>query len=73
MKKSSKMFILDISSGFLFRTEPLSRLRIGDGRFFLVLNFNQGMKVEFCTSVDTKPFSSPIASTILADVIFYLF
>lgn len=66
------MFILDISSGFLFRTEPLSRLRIGDGRF-LVLNFNQGMKVEFCTSVDTKPFSSPIASTILAGVIFYLF
>ncbi|PDP43462.1 hypothetical protein [Tannerella forsythia] len=41
--------------------------------FFLVLNFNQGMKVEFCTSVDTKPFSSPIASTILAGVIFYLF
>lgn len=68
------MFILDISSSFLFRTEPLSRPGcVLAMDVFLVLNFNRGMKVEFCTSVDTKPFSSPIASTILADVIFYLF
>ena len=32
---------------------------------FLALNFNRRTKVEFCTSVDTKPFSPPIANTML--------
>lgn len=67
------MFILDIPDGFPLQTRPLNRLRISDGQVFLVLNFNQRMKVEFCTSVDTKPFCPPIANTILADVIFHLF
>src|SRR5690554_2801074 len=33
---------------------------------FLALNFNRRPKVEFSTSVDTKPFSPPIANTMLA-------
>src|SRR5690554_8132691 len=32
----------------------------------LALNFNRRTEVEFCTSVDTKPFSPPIANTMLA-------
>lgn len=31
----------------------------------LALNFNRRTEVEFCTSVDTKPFSPPIANTML--------
>jgi hypothetical protein len=30
----------------------------------LALNFNRRTKVEFCTSVDTMPFSPPIANTM---------
>ena len=33
---------------------------------FLALNLIRRTKVEFCTSVDTKPFSPPIANTMLA-------
>ena len=32
---------------------------------FLALNFNRRTEVELCTSVDTKPFSPPIANTML--------
>src|SRR5690606_21081031 len=32
----------------------------------LALTFNRRTEVEFCTSVDTKPFSPPIANTMLA-------
>lgn len=38
---------------------------------FLALNFNRRTKVEFCTSVDTKPFSPPIANTMLYDVVMF--
>jgi len=33
---------------------------------YLALNFNRRAEIEFCTSVDTKPFSPPIANTMLA-------
>ena len=38
---------------------------------FLALNFNRRTEVEFCTSVDTKPFSPPIANTMLYDVVMF--
>jgi hypothetical protein len=33
--------------------------------------FDQKAKIEFCTSVDTKPFPLPIANTMLAVHCFY--
>jgi len=39
---------------------------------FLALNFNRRTEVEFCTSVDTKPFSPPIANTMLCVRHFWL-
>lgn len=48
-------------------TANINNLRAAYWRWaeFLALSFNRRTVVEFCTSIDTKPFSPPIADTML--------
>ena len=51
---------------FEFKRKVWEILRVNGGKLamarFLALIFNRRTEVEFCTSVDTKPFSPPIAN-----------